>query len=82
MPITNLQERVPQAGKEVTIVIVGGGFGGLKAARALRHSPVRIVLVEGMFSNPSRLESYPPVVVGLTPQGLRMEIMVEASLGQ
>jgi len=46
MPITNLQERVPQAGKEVTIVIVGGGFGGLKAARALRHSPVRIVLVD------------------------------------
>lgn len=28
------------------IVIVGGGFGGLKAARALRHAPVRIVVVD------------------------------------
>jgi NADH dehydrogenase len=29
-----------------TVIIVGGGFGGLKAARALQHAPVRIVLVD------------------------------------
>src|SRR5215510_14298901 len=28
------------------IVIVGGGFGGLAAAKALRNSPVRVVLVD------------------------------------
>ncbi|WP_257309785.1 NAD(P)/FAD-dependent oxidoreductase [Geothrix fuzhouensis] len=29
-----------------TVVIVGGGFGGLKAARALAEAPVRVVLVD------------------------------------
>jgi NADH:ubiquinone reductase (H+-translocating) len=28
------------------VVIVGGGFGGLRAARALRHAPVRVTLVD------------------------------------
>src|SRR5262244_1103655 len=28
------------------VVIVGGGFGGLAAARALRHAPVRITLID------------------------------------
>lgn len=36
----------PGASPEPTVVIVGGGFGGLKAARALRHAPVRVVLVD------------------------------------
>ena len=28
------------------VVILGGGFGGLRAARALRHAPVRITLID------------------------------------
>src|SRR5688572_14771196 len=28
------------------VVIVGGGFGGLHAARALKHVPVRVTLVD------------------------------------
>src|SRR5437899_8542452 len=28
------------------IVIVGGGFGGLAAARALRNAPVRVLLID------------------------------------
>jgi NADH dehydrogenase FAD-containing subunit len=28
------------------VVIVGGGFGGLEAARALKHAPVRITLID------------------------------------
>lgn len=28
------------------VVIVGGGFGGLSAARALRHAPVRVTLID------------------------------------
>jgi NADH:ubiquinone reductase (H+-translocating) len=35
----------PQSGKP-RIVIVGCGFGGLEAARALRHAPVQITLVD------------------------------------
>lgn len=29
-----------------SVVILGGGFGGLHAARALRHAPVRVTLVD------------------------------------
>ncbi|MES2403553.1 MAG: FAD-dependent oxidoreductase, partial [Pseudomonadota bacterium] len=28
------------------VVILGGGFGGLKATRALRRAPVRITLID------------------------------------
>jgi NADH dehydrogenase len=28
------------------IVIVGGGFGGLAAAKALRHAPARVILID------------------------------------
>ena len=28
------------------VVIVGGGFGGLAAARALRNAPVRVTLID------------------------------------
>ena len=32
--------------KEAVVVIVGGGFGGLAAARALRGAPVKVVLID------------------------------------
>ena len=32
--------------RQPTVVIVGGGFGGLYAAKALRHAPVQVVLVD------------------------------------
>jgi NADH:ubiquinone reductase (H+-translocating) len=32
--------------RQPTVVIVGGGFGGLAAAKALRRSPVRVMLVD------------------------------------
>ena len=28
------------------VVIIGGGFGGLNAARALRRAPVEVVLID------------------------------------
>ncbi|HEX3351610.1 MAG TPA: FAD-dependent oxidoreductase, partial [Terriglobales bacterium] len=28
------------------VIIVGGGFGGLSAARALRNAPVNVTLVD------------------------------------
>src|ERR1700761_2321556 len=37
---TGLQKNVPR------IVIVGGGFGGLAAAKALEHTPARITLID------------------------------------
>jgi NADH dehydrogenase len=32
--------------QQARVVIVGGGFGGLKAARSLRHAPVRVILID------------------------------------
>jgi NADH:ubiquinone reductase (H+-translocating) len=32
--------------KSSVVVIVGGGFGGLAAARALKHAPVNVVLID------------------------------------
>ncbi len=37
---------VPQKASEPVIVIVGGGFGGLCAALALRHAPARVLLLD------------------------------------
>src|SRR5262249_16505971 len=33
-------------GKQPHVVIVGGGFGGLSAARALKAAPVRVTLID------------------------------------
>src|SRR5512136_2284119 len=36
----NTEQKLPR------VVIVGGGFGGLNTARALKHAPVEIVLID------------------------------------
>lgn len=33
-------------GARKRVVIIGGGFGGLNAARALRHAPVIVTLID------------------------------------
>src|SRR5213593_3737469 len=38
--------RMPGAATDPHVVIVGGGFGGLYAARALAHRPVRVTLLD------------------------------------
>jgi NADH:ubiquinone reductase (H+-translocating) len=39
---------VESSGSLLHIVFIGGGFGGLAAARALGNAPVRITLVRGL----------------------------------
>jgi NADH:ubiquinone reductase (H+-translocating) len=34
------------SGKRSAVVIAGGGFGGLAAARTLKHAPVNLVLMD------------------------------------
>jgi NADH dehydrogenase len=36
----------PQTGGKPSVVIIGGGFGGLSAARALRHEPVTVTVID------------------------------------
>jgi len=37
---------VPQPAARPRVVIVGAGFGGLRAARALRKAPVEVILFD------------------------------------
>jgi NADH:ubiquinone reductase (H+-translocating) len=45
-------DRIAKAGetdmpeKKAVVVIVGGGFGGLAAARALEHAPMKVILID------------------------------------
>src|SRR5690349_11780457 len=48
------------------VVIVGGGFGGLNAARALRHAAVRVTLIDRQNSQLFRPMLY-QVATGILP---------------
>lgn len=50
-----------------TIVIIGGGFGGLNAARALAHAPVQIVLLDRRNHHVFQPLLYQVATAGLSP---------------
>ncbi len=50
-----------------TVVIVGAGFGGLRAARALRHAPVNVVLVDRRNYHLFQPLLYQVATAGLSP---------------
>lgn len=56
-----------QSSKLPHVVIVGGGFGGLAAARALAHSPVRITLVDRRNHHLFQPLLYQVAMAGLSP---------------
>src|ERR1700675_171939 len=49
------------------VVIVGGGFGGLVAARKLAHSPVRITLIDRKNHHTFQPLLYQVATAGLSP---------------
>ena len=51
-----------------TVVIVGAGFGGLRAARALRRSPVQVVLVDQHNYHLFQPLLYQVATAGLEPE--------------
>ena len=51
-----------------TVVIVGGGFGGLRAARALRRAPVQVVLVDRNNYHLFQPLLYQVATAGLEPE--------------
>jgi NADH dehydrogenase len=71
-------------------VIVGGGFGGLKAARQLRNSPVRITLIDRKNHHTFQPLLYQVATAGLSPGEiaapirwiLRWQDNVEVLLGE
>jgi NADH dehydrogenase len=72
------------------VVIVGGGFGGLKAARQLRNSPVRITLIDRKNHHTFQPLLYQVATAGLSPGEiaapirwiLRSQDNVEVLLGE
>ena len=51
-----------------TVVVVGGGFGGLNAARALRHAPVNVILLDRNNYHLFQPLLYQVATAGLEPE--------------
>src|SRR5213595_3032020 len=58
----------PRASRRPTVVIVGAGFGGLRAARALRKAPVDVVLVDRHNYHLFQPLLYQVATAGLEPE--------------
>jgi NADH dehydrogenase len=56
------------------VVIVGGGFGGLEAAKALRKAPVRVTLYDRMNYHLFQPLLYQVALAGLSPNEIAMPI--------
>src|SRR5690348_17689639 len=56
------------------VVIVGGGFGGLEAARTLRDAPVRITLIDKMNHHLFQPLLYQVATAGLSPADIATPI--------
>jgi NADH dehydrogenase len=56
------------------VIIVGGGFGGLNAARALRHAPVRITLLDRKNHHLFQPLLYQVAMAGLNPPQIAVPI--------
>jgi NADH dehydrogenase len=63
-----------QASQRPHIVIVGGGFGGLSAARALGRAPARISLVDRQNHHLFQPLLYQVAMAGLSPADIAMPI--------
>src|ERR1700730_5812292 len=56
------------------VVIIGGGFGGLAAARALRHVPVRVTLIDRRNYHLFQPLLYQVATAGLSPADIASPI--------
>lgn len=65
-----VQTGAKQAPALPTVVIVGAGFGGLAAARALKHIPVRVVLIDRHNYHVFQPLLYQVATAGLEPSSI------------
>ena len=62
------------SGSSANVVIVGGGFGGLRAARALKHAPVRITIIDRTNHHLFQPLLYQVAMAGLSPADIAAPI--------
>ena len=62
------------ANNKPVVVIVGGGFGGLAAARALKHAPVNVVLIDRTNHHVFQPLLYQVATSELAPAGIAAPI--------
>lgn len=65
---SEIAERVPE------VVIVGGGFGGLTAAKSLRHAAVHVTIVDRLNHHLFQPLLYQVAMAGLSPAEIAMPI--------
>jgi 2-polyprenyl-6-methoxyphenol hydroxylase-like FAD-dependent oxidoreductase len=57
------------------VIIVGGGFGGLAAAKALRNTPARVILIDR-----SNHHLFQPLLAWLAWAAIHLEFLAQRSL--
>src|SRR5438128_11454543 len=70
----NCEERKIMSEPIPHVIIVGGGFGGLAAARALKRAPVRITLIDRTNHHLFQPLLYQVAMAGLSPADIAAPI--------
>src|SRR5260370_1101044 len=72
-PISKQEERAPSTARP-HVVIVGAGFGGLRVARALRHAPVKVMVIDRQNHHLFKPLLYWVATAGLSPADISSPI--------
>ncbi len=72
--MTDREVRAESPGVAPRVVIIGGGFGGLSAARALRHSPVAVTVIDKTNHHLFQPLLYQVATAGLSPADIAAPI--------